>query len=237
MNINRPPLDSLACVNPECDRYGQTGKQNLNVRKTYGKDEIRYLHCNCCGSEFSERKNTALWNSKIPEARAIDIAELISEGMSVKGTARKTRSHTSTVRRLALKSGQHAQAFHHTQVQQVHAQTLEMDERHGYVASKEQPIWDAVTIDPKSKLIVQLEVGPRDTSLIEPLMRHSAERLAHPQDLLLMTDGEATYRSLFPEIFGVPYCPPPRHDRTIPQGALSDPSHLSSCASRQASTG
>ena len=39
-------------------------------------------------------------------------------------------------------------------------------------------------------------------------MRHSAERLANPQNLLLMTDGEATYRSLFPEIFGVPYLPP-----------------------------
>lgn len=207
-NINRPPLDSLACVNPECERYGQAGKQNLSIRKTYGKDEIRYLHCRCCGSEFSERKNTALWNSKIPEVRAIDIAELISEGMSLKGTARKTRSHASTVRRLALKSGQHAQRFHDAQAQQLQSQTLEMDERHGYVESKEQPIWDAVTIDPQSKFIVQLEVGPRDTSLIEPLMRQSAKRLANPQDLLLMTDGEATYRSLFPEIFGVPYFPP-----------------------------
>lgn len=208
INTNRPPLDSLACVNPECERYGQVGKRNLTVRKTYGKDEIRYLHCSCCGSEFSERKNTALWNSKIPETRAIDIAELISEGVSIKGTARKTRSHASTVRRLALKSGQHAQRFHHTQAQQLSSRALEMDERHSYVESKEQPIWDGVTIDPQSKFIVQLEVGPRATSLIEPLMRHSAERLANPQDLLLMTDGEATYRSLFPEIFGVPYFPP-----------------------------
>lgn len=208
MNTTRPPLASLACVNPECERYGQVGQQNLTVRKTYGNDEIRYLHCRCCGCEFSERKQTALWNSKIPETRAIDIAELISEGVSIKGTARKTRSHASTVRRLALKSGQHAQEFHHSQAQQLSSQTLEMDERHGYVESKAQPIWDAVTIDPQSKFIVQLEVGPRDTALIEPLMRHSAERLANPQDLLLMTDGEATYRSLFPGIFGVPYFPP-----------------------------
>lgn len=207
-NIIRPPLDSLACVNAECERYGHSGQQNLSVRKTYGRDEIRYLHCRCCGSEFSERKNTALWNSKIPEARAIDVAELISEGMSIKGTARKTRTHASTIRRLALKSGQHAQRFHHSQATSLPSQTIEMDERHGYVESKEQPIWDAVTIDPKSKFIVQLEVGHRDTSLIERLMCHSAERLATPPTLLLMTDGEASYRSLFPEIFGIPYFPP-----------------------------
>lgn len=113
--------------------------------------------------------------------------------MSVKGTARKTRTHASTVRCLALKSGQHAQRFHDTQATCWPSRTLEMDERHGYVESKEQPIWDAVSIDPKSKFIVQLEVGHRDMALIEPLMRYSAERLANPQDILLMTDGEATY--------------------------------------------
>ncbi len=208
INTSRPPLDRLACVKPECEHYGQSGKQNLTVRQTDGKDEIRYLHGRCCGSEFSERKNTALGHSKIPETRAIDIAELISEGVSIKGTARQTRSHASTVRRLALKSGQHAQSFHHTQAPQWSSQTLEMDERHGDVESKEQPSWAAVTINPQSQFIVQLAVGPRDTALLEPLMRHSAERLAHPQDLLLMTDGEATDRSLFPEIFGVPYFPP-----------------------------
>jgi hypothetical protein len=54
----------------------------------------------------------------MPEARAVDIAELVSEGMSVKGTARKTRTHPSTVRRLVLKSGQYAQRFHDAQAQQ-----------------------------------------------------------------------------------------------------------------------
>jgi hypothetical protein len=98
----------------------------------------------------------------MPEARAVDIAELVSEGMSVKGTARKTRTHPSTVRRLVLKSGQYAQRFHDAQAQQLSRESLEMDERHGYVEAKQQPIWDAVTIDPKSKFIVQLEVGHRD---------------------------------------------------------------------------
>jgi hypothetical protein len=55
----RSPLDSLACVNVRCELYGQSSEQNLTVRKVYGKERIRYLRCRACGSEFSERKQTA----------------------------------------------------------------------------------------------------------------------------------------------------------------------------------
>ncbi len=72
MNTNtptkpRPPLETLARVNERCELYGQRGQNNLRVRKTYGKDGIRYLHCDCCGAEFSERKHTALWNTKVTQ--------------------------------------------------------------------------------------------------------------------------------------------------------------------------
>jgi hypothetical protein len=70
ITITRPPLASLACINPECELYGQSDQDNLIVRKIYGKyDAIRYLRCRRCREEFSERKNTALWNSKIPEKK------------------------------------------------------------------------------------------------------------------------------------------------------------------------
>ena len=142
--INRPPLESLACVNPECISYGLPQQSNLTIRKTYGADHIRYLRCTHCGQEFSERKNTALFNCKIPEARAINVAEHLSEGVSLKGTARLTHTNPDTVRRIAVKTGKHAQAFHHTHAQELEITTLQMDERHGYVEDKSQQWWDAV---------------------------------------------------------------------------------------------
>jgi len=36
---------------------------------------IRWIRCRSCQSEFSERKNTPLWNSKIGEGKAITIAD------------------------------------------------------------------------------------------------------------------------------------------------------------------
>jgi transposase-like protein len=86
MTVNeRPLLSNLACVNPACKSYGKCGLDNLTVRKIYGQDQIRYLRCRHCGKEFSERKNTALWNTKIPESRAIEVGRQLAEGISLKG--------------------------------------------------------------------------------------------------------------------------------------------------------
>jgi hypothetical protein len=45
--------------------------------------------------------------------------------------------------------------------------------------------------------------GRRDESLIRRLLEDAAKRLAKRHQLVLFTDGEANYASLFPEILGV----------------------------------
>jgi IS1 family transposase/transposase-like protein len=69
-------------VNARCELYGQAGQRNLIVRKVYGKDEIRYLRCRVCRAEFSERKHTALWNTKVRQAKAVAVGEHLAEGCS-----------------------------------------------------------------------------------------------------------------------------------------------------------
>jgi IS1 family transposase len=212
MNTNlptnpRPQLETLACVNERCELYGQTGQPNLCVRKTYGKDGIRYLHCACCGAEFSERKNTALWNTKVSEDKAIAVADHLAEGCSLKATARLAKVHPSVVRRLNGKVGDHAQAFHDERVQALDVMALEADERHGYAQDKSQPQWEAEVIDPVSKFVISHVQGRRDEALIRRLLEDAAGRLAHRHHLVLLTDGEASYASLFPEIFGQAYRP------------------------------
>jgi hypothetical protein len=39
----RPQLGTLAGVNERCELYGPAGANNLTVRKTYGKEDIRSL--------------------------------------------------------------------------------------------------------------------------------------------------------------------------------------------------
>jgi IS1 family transposase/transposase-like protein len=203
----RPQLETLACVNESCEWYGQAGEDNLTVRKTYGKDNIRYLRCRCCGEEFSERQNTALWNTKVSEAKAESVAEHLAEGCSVKATARLAKVHPSVVTRLKRKVGRHAEAFHQERVQALEVVALEADERHGYTHDKSQPQWEAEVIDPLSKFVVSHGQGQRDEALIRRLLEDAAKRLVNRHELVLFTDGEASYASLFPEIFGQAYRP------------------------------
>lgn len=70
---NRPRIQTLACPYQECQLYAQRGMGNLSVRKIYSKDHIRYLRCSACSGEFSERKNTALFGTKIPEEKAVSV--------------------------------------------------------------------------------------------------------------------------------------------------------------------
>jgi len=186
----RPPLETLACVNERCEAYGQVGRSNLTIRKVYGKDQIRYLRCRCCGAEFSERKHTALWNTKVSEAKAVSVAEHLAEGCSLKATARLAKVHPSVVTRLNRKVGSHAQAFHAERVQGLEVVALEADERHGYAHDQSQPQWEAEVIDPVSKFVVSHVQGQRDEALIRRLLEDAAKRLAHRQQLVLFTDGE-----------------------------------------------
>lgn len=221
MNISttRPPLESLACVNPECELYGHAGGDNLIVRKTYGKQQpIRYLRCRVCREEFSERKNTALWNCKIPEEKAISVCEHLSEGNSIKGTARLVRVDPETVRRLNRRSGRHGQQYHDENVQAVDIRNLQADERHGFAGSKVQPCWEAEVIDPHSKFVLAHVQGRRDEALLRRLLSDAATRLEDRHQIALFTDGDAGYAQLFPEYFGQPYRPPRQAGRGRPYG-------------------
>lgn len=62
-------------------------------------------------------------------------------------------------------------------------------------------------IDPASKLILSYQQGRRDEELIRRLYRDTVQRVANPHNLVLFTDGEQIYASLFPAYFGVAYQP------------------------------
>lgn len=205
--LTRSPLNSLACVNERCELYGQASQGNLTVRKVYGTDRIRYLRCRVCRAEFSERKNSALWNTKVREGKAVAVGEHLAEGCSLKGTARLVKVDASTVRRLNQRLGEQGQRFHAERVQAVEVEALEADERYGYATHKGHPAWEAELMDPVSKFVISHVQGRRNEALIRTLLEDGAARLAQRQDLVLLTDGEASYATLFPEIFGQPYRP------------------------------
>jgi transposase-like protein len=60
-------------------------------------DHIRYLRCRSCGHEFSERKGSALWNTKVSEEQAESVAAHLAEGCSLSATTRLVKVDRSVV--------------------------------------------------------------------------------------------------------------------------------------------
>jgi transposase-like protein len=106
-------LNHLCCQNQTCSTYGQRGAGNLSA---YGftdkRKTIWRLRCSVCKACFSERKGTVLYQSKLPQDKAILVLRHIHEGCGVRQTARLTGVGKNTSNRLILKAGKHAQQLH-----------------------------------------------------------------------------------------------------------------------------
>lgn len=138
--MQRPDLSTLACVNSECQLYRQAGQDNLVIRKVYGQDRIRLLRCRSCQEEFSERRGTALFNTKLSEAKAVDVIDHLDEGCSIRATARLTKVAKESVARLLKVSGRHAQRFHAQEVRDIMPRAVQFDEQWSYI-KKTEKLW------------------------------------------------------------------------------------------------
>jgi IS1 family transposase len=205
MKKERPPLESLSCQNPECQVYLKPVIGGLTVRKIYGEDQIRYLRCKTCKDEFSERKHTMLWNSKIPEAKVEQIADCLADRNSLKGTVRITKTDKSTVKRVRKVIGSKAKGLHDLKVQNVKAKTVEFDERHGFAVCKRFGVWEGTAIDPVTKLTLALVLGNRDEYMAKRLMSEVYTRVSNKTDLLAVSDGFIAYQKHFAQTFGRVY--------------------------------
>lgn len=216
----RPDITTLCCVNPECKLYGLKNQANLRIRKEYGRDRIRYLRCCACAEEFSERRNTALFNSKIPEERAVSVIEHYDYGNSLEATAKLTRVSKDTASRLLRRTGRICQKLHDTLVQGVESACLQFDEKWSYVGKKQKRLtsddpsefgdrWDLNAIDAQTKLLVSVLMGKRTAENIHALVQDAASRLSSrtPRPAIF-TDGESGYIEAIRQAFGRRYSVP-----------------------------
>jgi IS1 family transposase/transposase-like protein len=218
----RVDLKSLCCLNEECKEYGQKGKENLEVRKQYGRDQIRYLKCKGCGVEFSERKGTSLFNSKIAESKAVSIIEHLDRKQGVVATAELVKVSKDTVSRLNRVAGKVFWKLHDVMVQDIRPKALQFDEKWSFIYKKQKNVlisdyelevgdhWDCNCIDPQSKLLISLVAGKRTAETISQAVKDAAFRLASDCPIpAIFTDGEDAYKDAILDAFGNRY-PAPR---------------------------
>jgi transposase-like protein len=107
------PSEKYCCQNNACELYGQRGKGNLRFQGWSGKGKrIRLIFCRKCGKLFSERRGTALEETRLPAEKFISVLEHLGAGCGIRVTAGLTKVGKDTVCRIAKKAGKHARLLH-----------------------------------------------------------------------------------------------------------------------------
>jgi transposase-like protein len=131
----------IACPNPKCSAFGKRGQSNLRPHGWSSKPRnIRCLRCINCGKSFSERAGTPLFRVRLPEAKALSIAQHIAEGNGMRPTSRLCGVGLNTVLRFALRAGEHAKAFHDQMVRHIQVNQVQVDETWSFVGKKRQTL-------------------------------------------------------------------------------------------------
>ena len=114
MRHGRPDddLDRFCCLNRACPDYGRRRAGNLTVPMRYGPQRRRLLRCRTCKARFSERKQTPLFDSRLPADKAAGVLRHLADGCGVRQTGRLVGVDKDTVARYALRAGRHAGELH-----------------------------------------------------------------------------------------------------------------------------
>jgi IS1 family transposase len=146
------------------------------------------------------------------QARA-QILHLLCEGNSIRSVTRLTGASKNTVIKLLIDAGKACMAFHDTNVRDVKAKRVQVDEIWAFVAAKQknvpamkQPVdgagdvWTWTALDADSKMILSYFVGGRDGECAMWFVDDLRSRLAGR--IQLTSDGHKAYLEAVEGAFG-----------------------------------
>jgi IS1 family transposase len=136
------------------------------------------------------------------------ILKALTEGASIRSTARMVGVSKTTVLKLLVDAGELCAIYQHHRLRNLECRRVQADEIWGFVGAKQRnakkegdgDIWTFTAMDADSKLMVSWLVGERSLDNAHAFMRDVAERLANR--VQLTTDGQYMYLTAVEEAFG-----------------------------------
>ena len=186
----------FACPNPKCPYFGSTDDQ-IHALVGDGKhgqvEQIQTFRCQACRTTFSSRHDTPLYRLKTPSQQVAMVLAALAEGLDPSAAERIFGYRQATITTWLTRAGKHAQTLHERFFCHLHLPHLQLDELRTRLRSAIQVLWLWLAIDPRSKILPVLSLGPR-TQHTAHLFIHSLRQIVAPGCLPLFTsDGLNLY--------------------------------------------
>ena len=145
------------------------------------------------GAKVSARWGTALSHLKTPPARIGEVLSALAEGMDVSAAVRVFGHGETTITRWRDRAAQHAERMHRHFLHGLHCPHLQLDEIRTRLRARERVTWLWLALDPRTKLIPALALGPRTQHTAHTLVHTLRTTLAPGCTPVITTDGLCLY--------------------------------------------
>jgi hypothetical protein len=146
-----------------------------------------------CRTTFTARRHTLLYRLKTPSQQIARVLSALAEGLDPSAAERVFGFRQATIITWLTRAGEHVQILHHRSFCHLWLPHLQLDELRTRLRSQRQVLWLWLAIDPLSKILPVLHVGPR-TQLSAHTVIHALRQVLSPGCIPLFTsDGLNLY--------------------------------------------
>jgi IS1 family transposase len=205
------------CPHAGCDDRGWLGLGNLRANGHRSGGPWRQFHCTSCKGYFLETHGTIFHGKQAAVERIVGSLACLAEGLGIRATARVFEVAPTTVLHWLVEAAEQLHAFSAYFLCDLHLEQLQLDEVYavlrelqaGEISDDEaitrlerSPSWVWTAMDPRSKLLVVVDVGSRTLAMAQRVVHQVTQVLAPGCVPLCLTDGLKDYGTALLTHFG-----------------------------------
>jgi IS1 family transposase len=196
------------CPHANCAYQGWAGLGNLRANGHPNGGPWRQFHCTSCGGYVSETHGTIFYGKRVSVELIVRVIACLAEGLGIRGTARVFEVDPNTVLGWLVEAAEQLRAFSQYFLRDLHLTQVQLDELYAVLSAiknrecseaaalehpSRSPYWVWVALDPKSKLLLTLDVGERTLAMAQSVVHQVVQVLTPASVPLFLTDGFREY--------------------------------------------
>jgi len=216
------------CPHTGCDYQGWLGLGNLRANGHPSGGPWRQLYCRSCHGYFLETHGTIFHGKRLSVELIVRVSACLAEGLGIRATARVFEVDPTTVWHWLVEAAEQLQAFTRYWLCDLHVHQLQLDELYAVIRdlkngemSEDDALkrleharhWVWTAIDPVSKLLVAIAVGPRTLEMAQRVVHQVVVVLAPDCVPAWFSDGFKGYLPAILSHFGLWVHPERRQDK------------------------
>jgi IS1 family transposase/transposase-like protein len=216
------------CPHSGCDYRGWLRLNNLRANGHPNGGPWRQFQCTSCEGYFPENHGTIFQGKPAAVELIVRVLACLAEGLGIRATARVFEVDAGTVLHWLVEAAEQLRAFSAYFLCDLHLEQLQLDELYavlrqvkaGEISDEEalerlerSPYWVWTAMDPKSKLLLVVDVGTRTLAMAQRVVHQLVQVLAPDGVPLFLTDGFNEYKTAILAHFGHWIQPERRQDK------------------------